>query len=206
MSLRFVPRPCRTCFVGDANALFADAQSRVVLQKDFMDGKLLGKEVSYAATPKSWWIKESCPITSPFSTLWICPFLSIFIASNPLSVRRAVLNDLNPMPAFVSRFMARWSCSITLFKYFFCRSSVVSGSVSSTFNVSTAFGYAAFLSTVITRGDCVCVAFKPLRKNRSAALPSRLALSIKSNVLPALSTALYRYGSAKHVRISVKSM
>ena len=30
------------------------------------------------------------------------------------------------MPAFVSRFMARWSCSMMLFKYFFCRNSVVS--------------------------------------------------------------------------------
>lgn len=40
-----------------------------------------------------------------------------------------------------------------LFKYFFCRNSVVSGSVSSAFNVSIALGYAAFLSTVLTRGD-----------------------------------------------------
>ena len=55
-----------------------------------------------------------------------------------------------------------------LFKNFFCRNFVVSGSVSSPFKVLIAFGYAlgvaqfptevtAFLSTVITRGDWVCV-------------------------------------------------
>lgn len=98
----------------------------VVLQKDFMDEKLLGKEVSYAATTKSWWIKEICPITSPFFTPWTCPLRTIFIASYPLNVRRAVLKDLNPMPTFTNRLIGRCSCSIILFKYFFCRSSVAS--------------------------------------------------------------------------------
>jgi hypothetical protein len=43
-------------------------QYLVVLQKDFMNGKLLGKEASnYAEIPKSWWMKEICPIKS-FST------------------------------------------------------------------------------------------------------------------------------------------
>jgi len=55
-------------------------------------------------------------LTSLFLTPITC-LRSMFIASNPLNVRRAVLNDLN-MPAFVSRFTARWSCSMMLFKYF----------------------------------------------------------------------------------------
>lgn len=46
-----------------------------------------------------------------------------------------------------------------LFKYFLCRNSVISGSVSLAFKVSIAFGYAAFLSTVSTRDNWVCVAF-----------------------------------------------
>ena len=95
---------------------------------------------------------------------------------------------LFPMSAFTNRLIGRWSCSMMLFKYFFCRNSVVYSSVSSPFNVSIAFEYAAFLSTVMTRGDWVWSAFKTWRKNRSAALPSRFVLSIKSSVLPALST------------------
>ncbi len=41
-------------------------------------------------------------------------FLIIFIASYPRNVLRAVLNDLNSIPAFVSRLITQWSCSIHL--------------------------------------------------------------------------------------------
>lgn len=50
------------------NAELQQAVEQVVLQKDFLGRKLLGKEASYAATPKSWWRKEICPIKSPFSS------------------------------------------------------------------------------------------------------------------------------------------
>lgn len=76
----------------------------------------------------------------------------IFIASNPLMVRRAVLNEPNPIPGFVSLLINLWYCSTRLFKYFTCRSWVISGSWSSAFRSSTAGGYAAFLSTLITLG------------------------------------------------------
>ena len=32
-----------------------------------------------------------------------CPIRIMFIASNPLKVRRAVVNELNPIPGFVNR-------------------------------------------------------------------------------------------------------
>lgn len=72
----------------------------------------------------------------------VSPFLTIFIASYPFNVCRSVLNDLKPMPAFANRLIGRCSYSMMLFKYFFCRSSVVSDKVSSAFKVSMAFGYA----------------------------------------------------------------
>lgn len=73
---------------------------------------------------------------------------------------------------FFACFRQPFNCSVVfstiLFKYFFCRNLVVSGNVLSAINVFIAFGYAAFLSTVTTRGVWVGVAFNILRKKCSA--------------------------------------
>ena len=53
--------------------------------------------------------------------------LRIFIISYPFSVRLAVLNDPNPIPDLINRFMARWSCSTILIRYLFCRNSTFKG-------------------------------------------------------------------------------
>jgi hypothetical protein len=82
-----------------------------------------------------------------------CPLRIMFIASNPLKVRRAVLNEPNPNPGLVSRLINLWSCSTRLFKNLTCRSSVVLVSCSEVLRSSTAGGYAAFLSTLITLGS-----------------------------------------------------
>ena len=51
-------------------------------------------------------------MTSPFSASLICPFRTMFIASYPLIVGLAVLNEPNPRPGLTRRFMNLWSCSI----------------------------------------------------------------------------------------------
>jgi hypothetical protein len=62
-----------------------------------------------------------------------------------------------------------------------------------TFSVSTAAGYAGFLSTLITLGMRLLDALRALRKKRLAAAASRLAVSRNSIVWPLESTARYRY-------------
>ncbi len=56
-------------------------------------------------------------MASPLVTPGICPLPILFIASMPLRVRRAVLNDPKPKPGLVTRLIYRWSCSTRLFKY-----------------------------------------------------------------------------------------
>jgi len=97
----------------------SDELWRVVLQKLIKDRKLPGKGINYAATPKIWSMKLIRSATAPFLTPLICPFLTIFIISYPLIVRRAVLKDLNPIPGLTNRFIERWSCSTMLLRYFF---------------------------------------------------------------------------------------
>src|SRR6201747_2231201 len=80
-----------------------------------------------------------------------------------------------------------------LFKYFTCRNRDRRHSSPSIFISVTAFGYAAFLSTVMVRGFTVYGCTNALRKNRFAASASRLADSRKAIVWPRLSTARYRY-------------
>ena len=150
--------------------------ARVVLQKDFMNGKLLGKEATIMQKFRrvDGWKRSALSNLFQLQEVW--PFLTIFIASYPRNVLRAVLNDLNPMPAFVSRFMARWSCSNTSFAVIQSFHSVSHRLA----NSKVAFGYAAFLSTVITRGVWVWVAFNTLRKKRSAAKPVPFRTSLWS--------------------------
>ena len=57
----------------------------------------------------------------------------MFITSNPLNVRLAVLNEPNPIPGLVNRLMNLWSCSTRLLRYLFCRNSTLSGNSSSAF-------------------------------------------------------------------------
>lgn len=49
----------------------------------------------------------TCLMTSPFSTLCICPFLIMFIVSSPWSILLAVSNEKKPNPALTNRLMNR---------------------------------------------------------------------------------------------------
>ena len=51
--------------------------------------------------------------------------------------------------------MNRWPCSIRLLRYFTCRNSQCSGRMPAALSSAMALGYAAFLSTLITRGTDV---------------------------------------------------
>src|ERR1700716_604538 len=81
---------------------------------------------------------------SPFSTPCICPFLIMFIASYPCSVRQAVSKEKKPIPGFTSRLMKRWSCSTRLLRYLLCRSSQDAVRTPPVFNSLRALGHAAF--------------------------------------------------------------
>jgi len=98
------------------------------------------------------------------------------------------------MPGLTNRFIPRWSCSIILFRCFFCRSSACSGAT--LFLSSSVTGISCILSTVMTRGSWVWAAFQSLQgKNRFAALASRFCKSSKKGpVFPHQNpTARYRY-------------
>jgi len=69
----------------------------VVLQKLLKVKELLGKEVVYATTLKIWLMKRIRSLTAPLGTPSTCPFLIMFMISYPLIVRRAVLNEPNPV-------------------------------------------------------------------------------------------------------------
>src|SRR5450759_4385482 len=129
----------------------------------------------------------------PLFPLCTCPFLIMFITSYPCNVLHAVSNEKKPIPGLTSRLLKRRSCSIRLFKYLLCRSSHGCGRSPSAFNSLRALGYAAFLSTVITRGVTVWQALSALKKNCLAACASRLELRKNSRVFPCESTARYRY-------------
>ena len=83
-----------------------------LLQEVMEDRKSHHHPSDYATTPKIWLMNEICPMTSPLSAPLIWPLRIIFIASYPLSVRRAVLNEPKPKPGLLRRLMKRWSCSI----------------------------------------------------------------------------------------------
>ena len=109
--------------------------------------------------------------------------------SIPASVMAADQNDLNPNIGRVLRWIARWSCSMTLFRYLTRRSSM--STPFSAWYASMAAVLAPLLSMLIFCG--VPHWSMDLRKKRKAALRSRLAVNRKSIVWPALSTARYRY-------------
>src|SRR5712692_11713077 len=89
---------------------------------------------------------------SPLPTPCTCPLRIMFITSYPCSVRPAVSKEKKPIPGLTSRLMKRWSCSTRLFKYLTCLSSTDAGRIPAALSSAMAFGYAAFLSTLITRG------------------------------------------------------
>src|SRR5258708_32579599 len=138
-------------------------------------------------------MNAACLELSLLCTPCICPFLIMFIASYTCNVRQAVSNEKKPIPGFTSRLMNRWSCTTRLLRYLLCRSSQDTARVLSTFNSQKALGYAAFLSTVITRGVTVWEAPSAFAKKRFAAWASRVALRWNSRVFPSESTARYRY-------------
>ena len=74
----------------------------VVLQKLVENRELLEKGIAYAATPKISEMNFIRSLTAPFSTPLICPLRIIFIISYPFKVRRAVLNEPNPIPGFTN--------------------------------------------------------------------------------------------------------
>src|SRR5258708_38675639 len=97
-------------------------------------------------------MNAACLELSLLCTPCICPFLIMFIASYPCNVRQAVSNEKKPIPGFTSRLMKRWSCSTRLLRYLLCRSSQDTARTLAVFNSLLALGYAAFLSTLMTRG------------------------------------------------------
>src|SRR5947209_9722529 len=97
-------------------------------------------------------MKVTCPEISPLPTPLTCPFLIMFITSYPCSVRPAVSTEKKPIPGLTSRLMNRWSCSIRLFRYLTCLSSTDAGRIPAALRSAIALGYAAFLSTLMTRG------------------------------------------------------
>src|SRR5215207_2227810 len=111
----------------------------------------------------------------------------------PSSVRSAVWKLLKHCDARTFFLTKRWSCSITLFRYFTRLSLQSFGTTRSAYEALKASGYAAFLSTLIENGRRRCSALIIFLKNRFAAQTSRFALSMNSIVLPSLSTARYRY-------------
>ncbi len=118
----------------------AVAAEAVVLQKLIENRKLLGEGIDHAATPKISAMNFTRSLTAPFSTFSICPFFIICKISYPLIVRRAVLNDLNPLPGLTNHLINLWSCSIRLFKYLFCRSSTACDSCFFCLSSSIALG------------------------------------------------------------------
>lgn len=74
----------------------------VVLQKVVEDRKLLEEGIDYAATPKISAMNFTCFLTAPFSTFFTCLFLNMFMILYPLIVRRAVLNEPNPIPGLTN--------------------------------------------------------------------------------------------------------
>jgi len=120
--------------------------------KKYLGTKNLRGRDFYAATGNRFLINSTCPLISPLLIPSICPFLIMFIISYPLSVRVAEWNEPKPSPGLTSLFIKRWSCSILLLRYLTCLNSQAFERIPSSFSSSTAGGYDAFLSTLITRG------------------------------------------------------
>src|SRR5215831_2461538 len=91
------------------------------------------------------------------------------------------------------RFLMKRSCSIMLFKYGDGRQRQHRPRSPDCFNWEIARAYAACPSTLITRGRLPPVPDNAKRRNSLAAVKSRFGESMKSIVLPAESTARYRY-------------
>jgi hypothetical protein len=120
------------------------------------------------------------------------PFLSMVMISYPCKVLCAVSKEKKPIPGLVSRLMNRWSCSIRVLRYLLCRGSQATASIPTAFNSLKALRYAAFFSTVITRGVTVWEAPSAFTKRCLAACASRVALRWNSHVFPWESTARER--------------
>jgi hypothetical protein len=111
-------------------------------------------------------MNAACFAPSLLCTPCICPFLIMCIASYPCNVRQAVSKEKKPIPGLTRRLMKRWSCSTRLLRYLLCRSSQDPARTPAVFNSLRALGYAAFWSTVITRGVTVWEAPSAFAKKR----------------------------------------
>ena len=110
------------------------------------------------------------------------------INSMPAIVVAAVAKPLKPSIVAICCLTPRWSCSIRLFKYFDDRSFVSAGQQAIGFQLT----HRAVRRGIAVQGDrpgSIVLAFDRLPKKRLAAATSRLALSLKSTVRPARSTA-----------------
>jgi len=81
---------------------------------------------------------------------FICPFLIICIVSMPDRMMRAQRKFLNPSIGRVRRLIARWSCSMRLFRYLFWRTLI--GVSRSALRASSAARLAPLLSIVTVSG------------------------------------------------------
>src|SRR6187551_4088725 len=110
----------------------------------------------------------------------------------PAIVVAAPENVLHPAMDAQRLLMARWSCSITLLRYLFVRTSTLRQQGCSRRRRHNARRLGRWPSRVIFRGTRGIVDARALRKNAWAAATPRSGLSRKSTVLPHLSTARYR--------------
>ena len=126
----------------------------VVLQKVVEDRKLLVEGTNYAATLKISAMNLTRSLTDPFATFFTCPFLSIFMISQPFIERQSRVERATfPIPGLTGLFINLWSRSTRLLRYLFCRNSTDLDNVLFFLSSSTAVASAAFLSTLITRGS-----------------------------------------------------
>jgi hypothetical protein len=121
-----------------------------------------------------------------------CPLRMRCASSMPAIVMAAFLNDLNPAIDSQRRLIARWSCSMRLFRYLFVRTLTLRQHGCSRRSSHKARRLGTCSSSVTLRGTRGSVEQSALRKNAWAAAIPRSRRSRKSTVLPCLSTARYR--------------
>ena len=111
------------------------------------------------------------------------------MVSIPAKMLAADQNDLKPIMGLTTRLIARWSCSMMLFRYLIRRTLMSTSESARTLSIAAVL--APLLSMVIFSGT----PFKSMARsrNRRAAATSRLAVSRKSTVSPARSTVRYKY-------------
>ncbi|CUH61579.1 Long-chain-fatty-acid--CoA ligase FadD13 [Thalassobacter stenotrophicus] len=119
-----------------------------------------------------------------------CPLRIICATSMPARVAAAELNDLKVCMGRVIFFMKRWSCSMMLFRYFTCRTSINQYQLCITsrqFMLNRPAAFDPLLSITTLSGHPLLAI--TLAKNAVAAALSRRSDSMKSRVLAHLSIA-----------------